>query len=95
MTTTATRPATHRTAAPLPRPLAWQAAPATTDVPAVSTADVQDLIDAAGPLALRDIAGGLDCAVRDAATRVQQLLEQGCLRRDEFRRYRLVGACAR
>ncbi len=56
---------------------------------AISIDDVCDLIDAAGPLTLRDIAGGLAVPVRRAAARVRQMVGAGALRRDEFGRYRL------
>ena len=56
---------------------------------AISIDDVCDLIDAAGPLTLRDIAGGLAVPLRRAAARVRQMVGAGALRRDEFGRYRL------
>lgn len=56
---------------------------------AIAVDDVRDLIDAAGPLTLRDIAGGLAVPIRRAAARVRQMVGVGALRRDEFGRYRL------
>lgn len=60
----------------------------------VAAEDVRDLIDAAGPLTLRDIAGGLDVPLRLAAERVRRMVAGRTLTRDEFGRYRLWGACA-
>lgn len=59
---------------------------------AISVDDVCDLIDAAGPLTLRDIAGGLAVPIRRVAARIRQMLGAGALRRDEFGRYRLWGS---
>jgi hypothetical protein len=56
---------------------------------AISVREVCDLIDTAGPLTLRDIAGGLAVPVRRAAARVRQMVGAGALGRDEFGRYRL------
>ena len=69
------------------RPVA--AAPAV----AVGTADVRDLLDAAGPLAIADIAGGLDISVKAASARVAAMLYCGCLRADEWGRYCLSEGC--
>jgi hypothetical protein len=55
----------------------------------ISVREVRDLIDAAGPLTLRDIACGLAVPVRRAAARVRQMVGAGALSRDEFGRYRL------
>ena len=60
----------------------------------VSADDVCDLIAAAGPLTVADIAGGLDVPVRRAAARVRQMLGRTLLKEDEFARYRAWGACA-
>lgn len=59
----------------------------------VSAGDVRDLIDAAGPLSLRDIAAGLGVPVYRAATIVNWMLEHDCLQQDEWRRHTLRG-CA-
>ena len=60
----------------------------------VSVDDICDLIDAAGPLALDDIAGGLNRSLRQVSACVQRMVQRRLLERDEFRRYRLRGACA-
>ena len=54
----------------------------------VGVSDVSDLLDAAGPLSLSDIAGGLAVPLSAAAARVRQMVLAGQLRRDEFGRYR-------
>ncbi len=59
----------------------------------LSTDEVCDLIDAAGPLTVRDIAGGLDVPLRQASASVHRLAQRNCLKQDEFRRYRLSGPC--
>ncbi|MBI5288622.1 MAG: hypothetical protein HY873_06585 [Chloroflexi bacterium] len=56
--------------------------------PRLSSHDVRDLIDAAGPLSLRDIAGGLDAPLARVAGLVARMLAQGCLRQDEWGRHR-------
>jgi hypothetical protein len=56
---------------------------------AVSADEVCDLLAAAGPLTLRDIAGGLAVPARRAAGRIRQMLAGGTLKQDEFGRYRL------
>ena len=70
--------------------------PAIERVPSsgVAAAEVCELIEAAGPLTVVDIAGGLGVSARCAAGRVRQMVSSGCLREDEFGRYRLWGACA-
>jgi hypothetical protein len=55
--------------------------------------DVRDLIEAAGPLVLDDIAGGLDVSLPEASLRVHTLVAGGCLQQDEWDRYRLAGSC--
>jgi hypothetical protein len=60
----------------------------------VSVDDVCDLLEAAGPLTLCDIAGGLAVPVRRAAACIRRMLANRDLRRDEFGRYRLSGARA-
>jgi hypothetical protein len=52
------------------------------------------LISAAGPLAVGDIAGGLDAPVPKVAGHVEWMLRRGTLRPDEFGRLRLWGDCA-
>jgi hypothetical protein len=59
----------------------------------VTEAEVCDLIEAAGPLGLRDIAGGLDASIRAVAARVRRMLRNGTLKQDEWARYRLWGEC--
>ncbi len=56
----------------------------------VATSDVGDLIDAAGPLSLRDIAGGLNVSMHQASTLVDWMLRHDWLRQDEWERHRLV-----
>ena len=58
----------------------------------VAPTDISDLIDAAGPLTLSDIAGGLAAPVGCAVARVRQMVRAGRLHRDEFGRYGLQGA---
>lgn len=60
----------------------------------VSFGDVIDLLNACGPLPIAHIAGGLDVTECQAADTVRQMLARRCLRSDEWRRYRLAGACA-
>jgi hypothetical protein len=60
----------------------------------VSVDAVCDLIEAAGPLTVRDIAGGLDVPLRQASASVHRLARSNCLKQDEFRRYRLTRNCA-
>ena len=59
----------------------------------IVSSDVRDLIDAAGPLSLRDIAGGLDVSNYQAAALVHSMIEHNCLRQDEWERFRLPSAC--
>jgi hypothetical protein len=72
----------------------------TTNLPAqvadrgISSADVSDLIEAAGPLTVAHIAGGLNVSVREAWSCVREMLARNWLREDEFERYRLAGAYA-
>ena len=58
----------------------------------VSPDDVRELIDAAGPLALRDVAAGLGVPAHRAAAVVGWMLDHDCLRQDEWRRL-TVRAC--
>ena len=52
-----------------------------------AVAEICDLIEAAGPLALWDIAGGLDVPVAAATVVVQSMVSGGCLREDEWGRF--------
>lgn len=56
--------------------------------------DVCDLIAAAGPLTLRDVAGGLAVPAARAAGCVSKMIAECLLEEDEFGRYQLAGACA-
>ena len=58
-----------------------------------STDDVLALIDAAGPLTLKDIAGGLNVSLRYASSLVRRLAAGGCLGLDEWDRHRVRGGC--
>jgi hypothetical protein len=60
--------------------------------PLISAPDVRELIEAAGPLFLRDIAEGLDVPVADLEPVVAMMVAQGLLRQDEWTRYALAGA---
>ena len=60
---------------------------------AAEIAAVRDLLDAAGPLTMADIAGGLDITVKAASARVAALLYCGCLRPDEWGRFRVTEGC--
>ena len=61
--------------------------------PAVSPGAVRDLLDAAGPLSLRDIAAGLGVPMQRASHIVSWMLDHDCLRQDEWRRHTVRG-CA-
>ena len=52
-----------------------------------AVADICDLIEAAGPLALCDIAGGLDVPVAVASPVVQSMIADACVREDEWGRF--------
>ena len=67
--------------------------PIPAPVVSVNMAIVRDLLDAAGPLTIADIAGGLDVSVKSASGRVAAMLYCGCLRADEWGRYRLSERC--
>jgi hypothetical protein len=58
----------------------------------VSASDVRDLIEAAGQLSMRDIAGGLGVTEREAASVVSWRADAGELKQDEWGRLRLWGA---
>lgn len=49
--------------------------------------DVCALIDAAGPLALPDLARGLNAPSADVTARVRRMASEGRLRQDEWSRY--------
>ena len=87
--------ATNITRFPAPRRL-QQAAVAprvtATTTPRVSASDVRDLIEAAGPLSMRDIAGGLGVTEREAASVIRWMADAGELKQDEWGRLRLWGA---
>jgi DNA-binding IclR family transcriptional regulator len=55
---------------------------------------IRDLLDAAGPLTVAHIAGGLNLTLREASQAVHSMVKEGCLGRDEWRRYRLTDVCA-
>ena len=59
---------------------------------AISIDEVCELIDATGPLTIRDIAGGLAVSLRSAVALVRRMVRIGALKRDEFGRYRLWGS---
>jgi hypothetical protein len=56
---------------------------------------VCDLIDAAGPLSIEHIAGGLNLPTAQASSCVGLMVTRDWLREDEFARYRLWGSRAR
>jgi hypothetical protein len=90
--TTATARRHHRTA----QITNWKFAARTSHVEAAvgpSISDVCALIDAAGPLTLRDLAGGLNVPLRQASQLVVSMLDSDCLKQDEWARYRLWGSC--
>jgi hypothetical protein len=58
----------------------------------VSTAEVAELIEAAGPLSVRDIAGGLGVTVSAALGAVRQMVERHRLREDEWDRFSLCSS---
>jgi hypothetical protein len=53
--------------------------------------DVRELIEAAGPLDVCDIADGLEWTVGEAQTFVSSLVSDGHLQQDEWDRFRLAG----
>jgi hypothetical protein len=53
-----------------------------------SANDVRELLEAAGALGIRDIAGGLDITVSAAAATVEWMLSRGEARMDEWERVR-------
>ncbi|HXK33951.1 MAG TPA: hypothetical protein VNM91_08085 [Dehalococcoidia bacterium] len=61
----------------------------------LTAADVCQLIDAAGPLTVGDLAQGLGAGARDTQVLVEWLERNGELRRDEWDRFRLSGMCKR
>ena len=54
--------------------------------------DVEELLAAAGPLTILDIAGGLDVSLREASMLVGKLQYAGCIHEDEdeWGRYSLI-----
>ena len=58
----------------------------------ITIEDVEDLLAAAGPLTILDIAGGLDVSLREASMLVGKLQYAGCVQEeeDEWGRYTLV-----
>lgn len=66
-----------------------EAAPKSAAIPqSAGVADVRDLLEAAGPLDISDIAGGLDLPVAAVVGTVAWMLARGELRRDEWERLR-------
>jgi len=61
--------------------------------PAVSSHDICDLLGAAGPLSLDDIAGGLGVPARQAAMIARWMLDHGLLEQDEWDRFMLRIDC--
>jgi hypothetical protein len=59
----------------------------------VDSVEVVELIEAAGPLTLQDIAGGLDVSLGQASVVVQTMLDRNCLKQDEWERHRIWGEC--
>jgi DNA-binding IclR family transcriptional regulator len=59
----------------------------------ISLDEVCELIAAAGPLTVADIAGGLDAPAGQVAAYVQSMVGHGDLQEDEFGRYVLRGHC--
>jgi hypothetical protein len=67
-------------------------APIATFVRHQAVEDVCELIAAAGPLTVEQVARGLSITEPDAAVRVRSLEARGDVRPDEWGRYRLAGA---
>ena len=88
MTAVAAAPTIHREGSFSPR-----SATVLTLERAASPDEVCELIEAAGPLTIRDIAGGLAVSIRQASASVQLMVRRNWLKQDEFRRYRLCGTC--
>jgi hypothetical protein len=55
----------------------------------LSTDSVADLLRAAGPLSVEDIAGGLGVSVREAQVVVWRMVDDDCVRPDEWQRMKL------
>jgi hypothetical protein len=55
----------------------------------LSTDSVADLLRAVGPLSVEDIAGGLAVSVGEAQAVVVQMVDDGCVRPDEWQRMKL------
>jgi hypothetical protein len=77
------------------RQIHWRSSSCTMTLPAprqtVSIVQVCDLIEAAGPLTIEHVAGGLDVSVPEASAFVRLMVMRGWLKQDEFGRYRLCG----
>ena len=71
-----------------PQPVRVQA-----DERPVSAEEVESLIQAAGPLSVRDIAGGLGVTVAAALSAVRGMIVGDCLRQDEWGRLSLAPGC--
>lgn len=74
-------------------PAGAAALPAVAGQRFLTVAEVCDLIDAAGPLTISDLAAGLGAGVRETGVLVDWLERHGDLRRDEWDRFRLSGMC--
>jgi hypothetical protein len=68
------------------RPSARRAASPREDL---TTDSVADLLRAAGPLSVEDIAGGLGVPVREAEGVVRTMVADDCVRPDEWQRMKL------
>ena len=55
----------------------------------LSADGVADLLRAAGPLSVEDIAGGLGASVRDVQAIVWRMVDEDCVRPDEWQRMKL------
>lgn len=62
--------------------------PVVEDAQGVSPADVRDLLEAAGSLGIRDIAGGLDVRESAVVATVAWMLSRNELQMDEWNRLR-------
>jgi hypothetical protein len=59
----------------------------------LTAADICELIDAAGPLTVDDLAAGLRVGSRETRALVGWLERNGDLRQDEWGRFALAGTC--
>ena len=55
----------------------------------LTTDTVADLLRAAGPLSVEDIAGGLGVSIREAQAVVWRMVDDDCVRPDEWQRMKL------